>query len=246
MSEYLEFLKAKVKFDSRMGFTVQPDDIHPMLFPHQRDIVRWALEGGRRAIFASFGLGKSFMQLEILRHVGIREGGRQLIIAPLGVRQEFKTDAAKLGMELTFVRRSEEVGAPGLYITNYESVRDGRLDVSLFNAVSLDEASVLRSYGSLTFQTFLTLFAGVKYRFVATATPSPNRYKELIHYAGFLGIMDTGESLTRWFKRDPTKANNLTLYSHKEAEWWLWVATWAVFIQHPEHLCQCGCHGKNN
>lgn len=236
MSEYLEFLKAKVKFDSRMGFTVQPEDIHPMLFPHQRDIVRWALEGGRRAIFASFGLGKSFMQLEILRHVGIREGGRQLIIAPLGVRQEFKTDAAKLGMELTFVRRSEEVSAPGLYITNYESVRDGRLDVSLFNAVTLDEASVLRSYGSLTFQTFLTLFAGVKYRFVATATPSPNRYKELIHYAGFLGIMDTGQALTRFFQRDSTKANNLTLYPHKEREFWLWLATWAIFLQKPSDL----------
>ena len=184
--DYLDFLKQKIKLDSRMGFSIDPEEINPILFPHQRDIVKWALRGGRRAIFAAFGLGKSFMQLECLRIIGRREGGRQLVIAPLGVRQEFKADAVKLGIIIRFVRWSNEVDEDGIYITNYESVRDGRLDINLFNAVSLDEASCLRSYGSLTFQTFLTLFHGVKYRFVATATPSPNRFKELIHYAGFL------------------------------------------------------------
>lgn len=176
------------------------------------------------------------MQLEIMRHVQVREGGRQLIIMPLGVRQEFKADAVKLGMSPTFVRRDDEVAGPGLYITNYESVRDGRLSVEQFNAASLDEASVLRSFGSLTYQSFLTLFEGVKYRFVATATPSPNRYKELIHYAGFLGIMDTGQALTRFFKRDSTKANHLELHPHKEKEFWLWVSSWAVFLQRPSDL----------
>lgn len=199
--DYKEFILDKVRFGHGTGFKVDPASINPMLKPHQRDIVRWAVEGGRRAIFAAFGLGKSFMQLEALRIVGAREGGRQLIIAPLGVRGEFMTDADKLGTHITFVRRTDDLAGHGLYITNYESVRDGRLDVSAFNAVSLDEADVLRSYGSLTFQTFLTLFASVKYRFVATATPSPNRFKELIHYAGFLGIVDTGQSLTRFFQR---------------------------------------------
>lgn len=233
---YREFLEKKIVLDSRMGFDADPGEINPILFPHQRDIVRWALRGGRRAIFAAFGLGKTFMQLECLRIIGTREGGRQLIIAPLGVRQEFRADAAKLGMEIEFVRWSKDVGDSGIYITNYESVRDGRLDVNLFNAVSLDEASCLRSYGSLTFQSFLTLFQGVKYRFVATATPSPNRFKELIHYAGFLGVMDTGQALTRFFQRDSQKANQLTLYPHKKKEFWLWVASWAIFLQRPSDL----------
>lgn len=234
--QYQEFLESKIKLDHRMGFEVDKSEINPILKPHQRDIVHWALRGGRRAIFAAFGLGKTFMQLECLRIIGEREGGRQLNIMPLGVRQEFKIDAEKLGIEVTFIRRTAEVGGPGIYITNYESVRDGRLDVNLFNAVSLDEASCLRSYGSLTFQTFLTLFSGVKYRFVATATPSPNRFKELIHYAGFLGIMDTGQALTRFFKRDSTKANQLTLYEHKQKEFWLWVSSWAIFLQRPSDL----------
>uniref|UniRef100_A0A6M3KFQ5 Putative methyltransferase n=2 Tax=viral metagenome TaxID=1070528 RepID=A0A6M3KFQ5_9ZZZZ len=233
---YKEFLLSKVRLDRRMGFEIEPSEINPMLFPHQRDIVQWALRGGRRAIFAAFGLGKTFIQLEILRIIGAREGGRQLICAPLGVRQEFKRDAEKLGIEIRFIRFSNELGGDGIYITNYESIRDGRLDVGLFNGVTLDEAAVLRSYGSKTYQTFLGLFADVKYRFVATACPSPNRYKELIHYAGYLGVMDTGQALTRFFKRDSTQANNLTIHPHKEQEFWLWIASWAIFLQKPSDL----------
>ena len=192
-----EFLENKIDVSMSIGFDIDQRYINPMLKPHQKDIVAWSIHGGCRAIFASFGLGKSFMQLEILRIIGQRELGHQLVIAPLGVRQEFKIDAEKLNIEIKFIRLTEEITGPGIYITNYESIRDGRLDPNQFNAVSLDEASVLRSYGSKTFQTFLELFKSVKYKFVATATPSPNRYKELIHYAGFLGIMDTGQALAQ-------------------------------------------------
>ena len=241
LAPYDEFLQGKADFDYSFGTrTVTDADVHPLLLPHQRAIVRWAAEGGRRAIFAAFGLGKSMMQLETLRLVTEGTLLPALIICPLGVRQEFARDAGMLGIPTKFVRRNSEMGPcdePGtIYITNYESVRDGRLDVNSFGAVSLDEASVLRSYGSKTYQTFLTLFDAIPYRFVATATPSPNRYKELIHYAGFLGIMDTGQALTRFFQRDSTKANNLTLYPHKEREFWLWLASWAIFLQRPSDL----------
>jgi len=235
MSDYQQFLESKAPAPQEVGRSVEPGDVHPMLFPHQRAIVEWAVKGGRRAIFAAFGLGKSVMQLETLRLV-TPPGERSLIICPLGVRAEFRNDAGKLGIDTTFVRRSEDVDGPGIYLTNYESVRDGKLDVSLFSAVSLDEASVLRSYGSKTFVTFLEMFESVPFRFVATATPSPNRYKELIHYAGFLGVMDTGQALTRFFQRDSSKANNLTLYPHKAAEFWFWLNSWAVVLQRPSDL----------
>ncbi len=235
--DYQHFLEDKIARAVDNGFIIQPGDINPLLKPHQRDIVKWAVQGGQRAIFAAFGLGKTIMQLEIVRLTLAHAGGRGLIVCPLGVRQEFKHDAELLGLETTFVRRTDEVtDDTGLWLTNYESIRDGRLDPALFTVVSLDEASVLRSFGSKTYQTFLTLFGDVPYRFVATATPSPNRYKELIHYAGFLGIMDTGQALTRFFQRDSTKANHLTLYPHKEHEFWLWLNTWAIFIQRPSDL----------
>ncbi|MCI2959525.1 hypothetical protein MN032_17710 [Agromyces atrinae] len=236
---YDEFLREKVAFDRRFGFDVDDSEINPILKPHQRDIVRWAVRGGRRAIFAKFGLGKSVMQLEILRLIISRVGGRGLIVAPLGVRGEFIRDGRDLlGVEVRFVRRTEDVDVnwSGIYVTNYESVRDGKLDVDLFSAVSLDEAAVLRSFGSKTYQEFLGLFADIPFRFVATATPSPNRHKELIHYAGFLGIMDTGAALTRFFQRDSSSAGNLTLYPHKEREFWLWLNTWACFLQAPSDL----------
>ncbi|MCT1880526.1 hypothetical protein M3C26_06940 [Kocuria rhizophila] len=233
---YREFIEQKVNFDKTYGHHIDVEDIHPILKPHQRDIVQWAVQGGRRAIFAAFGLGKSVMQLETLKHTLAEHGGMGLIICPLGVRQEFAHDAQMLDTSIQFIRSIEETTGEGLYITNYETVRDGKLDPNEFTAVSLDEASVLRSFGSKTYQTFLTLFEKVPYRFVATATPSPNRYKELIHYAGFLGVMDTGQALTRFFQRDSKQANNLTLYPHKEREFWLWLNTWAIFLQSPADL----------
>ena len=236
--DYDAFLRAKIRMAHFTGHDLPPDGVHPTLFPHQRDIVRWAVQGGNRAIFASFGLGKSIMQCEWLHQVGEVDPKRpNLIVAPLGVRQELMRDARLVDMDLAFIRSDGDV-QPGhhYYLTNYESVRDGKLDPRQFGAVSLDEASVLRSFGSKTYQEFLPLFEGVPFKLVNTATPSPNRYKELIHYAGFLGVMDTGQALTRFFQRDSEKAGNLTLYPHKEQEFWLWVSSWAVFIQRPSDL----------
>ena len=237
MTDYTDFLRQKIKMANFKGFSVEPGNVHPVLYPHQKDIVRWAVLGGNRAIFAKFGLGKSIMQVEWMRQIIGATGGYGLIVCPLGVRQELVRDAAMLGVKLQFIRSASEiVDGQSFYITNYETVRDGKLDPVMFTAVSLDEASVLRSYGSKTYQEFLPLFEGVKFKLVNTATPSPNRFKELIHYAGFLGVMDTGQALTRFFQRDSEKAGNLTLYPHKEQEFWLWVSSWAVFIQYPSDL----------
>lgn len=237
---YNEFLHSKVQVAPISGFEVSPEDINPALKPHQRDAVMWAVKGGRRALFEAFGLGKTVQELEWCRLVQEHEQRPVIIVLPLGVRQEFTRDAQQLlGMEApVYVRTMAEVmDTPAkIYMTNYERVRDGDIDPNYFAGASLDEASVLRSYGSKTFQTFMDLFKGLKYKLVATATPSPNRYKELIHYAGYLEIMDTGQALTRFFQRDSTKANNLTLYPHKEEEFWLWVSYWALFLSSPADL----------
>lgn len=239
-SKYMEFLKSKMAIAKDTGFEISPDKLNPILLPHQRDIVCWAIRGGRRAVFAQFGLGKTIMQLEFCKQIIKNKGGKALIICPLGVKQEFMHDAEKLlGYDKPiYVKTMAEVKASDadIMITNYERVRDGDINVKYFTVTSLDEAAVLRSFGSKTYQEFLTKFAGVPYKMVATATPDPNKYKELIHYAGYLEIMDTGQALTRFFQRDSTKANNLTLYPHKEEEFWLWVASWAVFVGKPSDV----------
>ena len=241
MGDYMEYLKTKIDIAPDSGFEIDPSEVNPALKPHQRDAVIWAVKGGKRALFESFGLGKTIQELEFCRIITERKGGKALIVLPLGVKQEFTHDATELlrwAQAPEYVRTIAEVmaAAGDILITNYERVRDGDINPSYFTATSLDEASVLRSFGSKTYQTFLQLFKNVPYKLVATATPSPNKHKELIHYAGYLEIMDTGQALTRFFQRDSTKANNLTLYPHKEDEFWLWVSSWALFITKPSDL----------
>ncbi len=237
-SQYDAFLRRKVSSARSHGFPGDPSDVNPILKAHQAACVAWAVRGGCRALFEAFGLGKTMQELEIARLVLEKSGGgRGLIILPLGVRQEFIHDAALLGTPVCFIRRTEEVAGDGIYLTNYESVRDGRLDVSLFKVVCLDEAAVLRSFGSKTFGEFLFgPLMSVPYRFVATATPSPNSYLELTAYAAFLGIADFGHTKTKFFKRNSEKAHDLTLHPHKETEFWHWIATWAIFLQRPSDL----------
>lgn len=239
--EYIEFLESKMDIAPKTGIDIDESEINPALFPHQRDAVKWAVAGGRRALFESFGLGKTVQALEWCRLIIKHTGGKALIVLPLGVRQEFRRDAVNiLGWERPpeYVRNMEEIKSANgdILLTNYERVRDGDIDPKYFNATSLDEAAVLRSFGSKTYQTFLDKFKGVKYKLVNTATPSPNKYKELIHYGGYLEVMDTGQALTRFFKRDSTKANNLTLYPEREDEFWIWLSSWALFITKPSDL----------
>ena len=237
---YREFLESKIDLATDSGFVVDRLKINPALKPHQSDAVAWALKGGRRALFEAFGLGKTVQEIEFCHLAAEHTGGRALIVLPLGVKQEFTRDAVELlGYEKPeYCRTMEEVKAcdSQIVLTNYERVRDGDIDPSYFAATSLDEASVLRSFGSKTYQTFLDKFKNVPYKLVATATPSPNKYKELIHYAGYLEVMDTGQALTRFFQRDSTKANNLTLYPNMEDEFWLWVSSWALFVTKPSDL----------
>jgi DNA modification methylase len=255
--DYEDFLAAKAAVAPRFdGFDVNEADLNPDLKPHTRRMVAWALQGGRRAWFASFGLHKTATQIEAMRIITARTGRPTLIVAPLGVRREFIEEAKRrfrgdFAVDLRFIRSSAEVNGPAIYLTNYESVREGKVSPDAFVGVSLDEAAILRGFGGTkTFREFMAVFAGddrrdksqtirsagVQYRFVATATPSPNDYIELLAYAAFLDVMDVSAAKTRFFKRDSTKADNLTLMAHKAEEFWMWVASWALFVTRPSDL----------
>ena len=73
MQDYASFLESKFKFSKSYGFEIDKKSINPMLKPHQTEIVHWAVAKGRAAIFASFGLGKSFMQIETLHQLSLKE-----------------------------------------------------------------------------------------------------------------------------------------------------------------------------
>ena len=156
---YKEFLESKIELATDSGFVIEPEKVNKILKPHQRDAVIWALKGGRRALFESFGLGKTVQEIEFCHLAAEQCGGRALIVLPLGVKQEFTRDAVDvLGYEKPeYCRTMEEVekSTSQIVLTNYERVRDGDIRPEYFIATSLDEASVLRSFGSKTYQTFL-------------------------------------------------------------------------------------------
>lgn len=253
LSAYRAFLARKKPTDSNTGIVVDQADMNPALKPHVLAGVQWALRGGRRAFFWNFGMQKTSGQLEFMRLLeqacaALAAAGKphlRGIVLPLGVRREFFAEASarfiegKFKVRLKFVQRTEDLEGPDvIYLMNYEAVREGNIDMARFGALSLDEAAVLRSFGSKTFGEFLfgATMVAATYKLVATATPDPNEYLELIAYAHFLGVMDMGESKTRFFKRNSEKADQLTLNPLKEEEFWLWVSTWAMFLQKPSDI----------
>jgi len=235
--DYKEFLKTKVVVAENFGIDIDNISLSEKLFPHQKDIVNFCLKGGRRAIFASFGLGKTFMQLEIARQLIIKEGKSFLIVCPLGVAGEFKRDNQKLstGYDVEYITDTDNFEGKDIkiYLTNYERIRKGDIDPEKFCGVSFDEASILRSLQTETTNYVLKHFKKVPFRFVATATPTPNDFIEILNYADYLGVISRGHALTRFFQRDSTKAGNLKLYDNKKKEFWQWVSTWAAFINTP-------------
>lgn len=239
--DYKEFLENKIVIAKDYGSNIDENKINNKLLPHQKDIVKWSISGGRRAIFASFGLGKTVMQLEIAKQISDITNKPFLICMPLGVVGEFKDDLEFLYPEkqLKYITDSDNIDIVNkdiIYVTNYERIRKGDVTAELFGGVSFDEASILRNLKTETTNYVLKHFKDVNYRFVATATPTPNDYIEILNYADYLGVIDRGHALTRFFQRDSTKAGHLTLYPNKKEEFWKWVSSWAIFINKPSDL----------
>jgi DNA modification methylase len=237
---YDAFLHTKIPVSPAVGFAIDPDELHPSLTPLQRVAVPWALRLGRALLGMKFGLGKTRCQLEIARFVHRETGGRFLFVCPLGVRHVFiDEEGPEMGMALQYVATDEEVLAAEtpFLVTNYERIQSGDISPEHFTGMSLDEGSVLSTMGASTSQVLRERWKPVvAYRFIATATPDRNRYLELLSYADFVEAMDAGQARTRWFKRNSTKAHDLQLHSHLEADFWHWVSTWALFVDKPSDL----------
>lgn len=240
MTKYEKFLKSKVVIAEKFGIDTSEIKFTDTLFEHQKDIVKFCLDGGRRAIFASFGLGKTFMQLEIAKQLIQRFNKPFLIVCPLGVSGEFKRDNKKLntGLKIDYITDTDNFEGANvqIYLTNYERIRKGDIDPDCFCGVSFDEASILRNLQTDTTNYVLYHFKKVNFRYVATATPTPNDFIEILNYADYLGVISRGHALTRFFQRDSTKAGQLKLYENKKDEFWKWVSTWAAFINKPSDL----------
>ncbi len=230
---YTEFLESKRITAKPVGFDVPESEINPMLFPFQRDIVRWALRRGRSAMFEDCGLGKTPQQLEWARHVCERTGGNVLILTPLAVAAQTKREGEKFCIPTTVCREAKDV-RPGINITNYDRLHLFASDA--FSGIVLDESSILKSFDGSVRKHIIDFSREVYYRLACTATPAPNDLIELTNHAEFLDVMNGKEIIALFFTQDGNTTHAWRLKGHAEEDFWRWLASWSVAIRKPSDL----------
>lgn len=230
--QYENFLEAKAKVDPPTGLTDIPD-LPECLFPHQRDIVRWALRRGRAALFAGTGLGKSLMELAWADAIHKETGNDILHLAPLAVSAQMAREADKFGIGARVVSTQSDCG-PGINITNYQKL--DHFDLSRFGGVILDESSILKNSQGHYRTKLIEACQSIPFRLAATATPAPNDFMELGNHAEFLGVMSYTDMLAMYFVHDGGSTQNWRLKGHAENEFWKWMASWAVMLRKPSDL----------
>lgn len=233
MRSYEDIIAAKERYAPAVGFRADVD--HGWLWPFQRHAVRWALEGGRRALFEDTGLGKSRQQLAWARHVHQHTGERVLILAPLAVGPQTAREAAKVGLDgVTFAQTPTEAGNARIVVTNYDSVH--KFETFGEAGIVLDESSILKAFAGKTKVYLCDRFKGTPFRLAATATPAPNDHLELGNHAEWLGILSSHQMIARWFINDTSQMGTYRLKGHAVRPFWDWVTSWALCAGLPSDL----------
>ena len=226
--KYQKFLQSKLATVPPAG--LEPKEPSSLLFPFQRDIVKWALRRGRACIFADCGMGKTFMQLSWAEQIP----GNVLILAPLAVAAQTYMEGKKLGIEVRYCRNQKQVMPGTITITNYEMVEE--FEPAKFDGVVLDESSIIKHFDGKFRNLLIQRFAKTPYRLACTATPAPNDHMELGNHAEFVGAMTRTEMLSMFFVHDGGDTSKWRLKGHAEQDFWRWVCSWAVMIRKPSDL----------
>jgi len=220
---YQAFLASKRREWSGVGLDVPVSELPAGLYPFQAALTRWALRKGRAALWADTGLGKTRMQVAWADALPVE---RMLILAPLCVGAQTIAEAAKLGVAV------EEFGSGArIEITNYERLH--RVNPADYQAVVLDESSILKSLDGKTRTRLIDMFRDTPYRLCCTATPAPNDIAELANHCEFLGIMTRTEMLATFFVHDE---NGWRLKGHAAPAFYRWLASWGLFLRRPSDL----------
>lgn len=234
---YQEFLKTKKHTTNDFGFKANylPD----IAFDFQKFIIERAIKKGRTAIFADTGLGKTLMQISIAKNIINHTNKRVLILTPLAVAFQFIIEAEKLGID--DIEYSKEGNfTKKIVICNYERLH--YFDSNDFEAVILDESSILKNFDGKIKNQVTSFIKKVPYRFLSTATPSPNDYIELGTSSEALGYLGYTDMLSRFFKNNNDSIDirhagcDWYLKPHAEDDFWKWVASWSIPIRKPSDL----------
>lgn len=237
--KYEEFLRAKKHSSGDYGFDPiwMPNDV----FDFQEAIISKCIKKGRYGAFADTGLGKTLVQLSLAYNTVLKTNKRVLILTPLAVAFQFLNEAERIFID-DIEQSKDGKFTKKIVIANYERLHLFNPDD--FECVMLDESSILKNFQGSTRDAIVAFIKKVKYRFLSTATPSPNDFIELGNSSEALGYMGYMDMLTKFFKSNQSSvdSNNRNigekfyLKPHAERDFFAWVNQWSIMVKRPSDL----------
>ncbi len=237
--DYSEFIRRKKHSTGNFGFN--PVWMPDSAFDFQKHIITKAIVKGRIGMFADTGLGKTLMQIVIAENVIRKTNKRVLILTPLAVAFQFIDEAHRIGVD-DIDHSKDGTLAKMITVCNYERLH--LLNPDDFVCVMLDESSILKNFAGKTRDAIVAFIKRVPYRFLSTATPSPNDFIELGNSSEALGYMGYMDMLTKFFKSNQGSADSnnrnigekFYLKPHAERDFFAWVNQWSVMVKKPSDL----------
>lgn len=238
--KYQEFLQAKRHSVGNFGFN--PTYFPDIAFDYQKYIIEKSVQKGRVAIFADTGLGKTLIQLSIARNILEKTNKNILILTPLAVGFQFVEEAISKQITDDIQITKDGKFNKKIVICNYERLH--YLDPKDFECVILDESSILKNFDGKIKNQITSFIKKIPYRFLSTATPSPNDYIELGTSSEALGYMGYMDMLTKFFKNNQNTADSnnrnigekFYLKPHAEKDFFSWVNSWSITIKKPSDI----------
>ena len=236
---YQEFINSKKHLLGSFGF--EPNYYPNIAFDFQKHIIEKAVKKGRIAIFADTGLGKTLIQLSIAKNIVNKTNKRVLILTPLAVGFQFIKEAEKIGIEDVYQTIKGELKGK-IIICNYERLH--YLNSNDFEGVVLDESSILKNFDGKIKNEITSFVKKIPYRFLSTATPSPNDFIELGTSSEALGYMGYMDMLGKFFKNNQSSikkqnrniGEKFYLKPHAEIDFFAWVNQWSIMVKMPSDL----------
>lgn len=237
--DYKQFLENKKHSIGNFGF--EPNYIPDIAFDFQQFIIEKAVRKGRMAIFADTGLGKTLIQISIANNIIKETNKRVLILTPLAVAFQFIIEAEKLGIDdIEYSKDGKHTKK--IVVCNYERLH--YFDSNDFVGVILDESSIFKNFDGKIKNAINSFIKKIPYRFLSTATPSPNDFIELGTSSEALGYMGYMDMLTKFFKNNQNSvdSNNRNigekfyLKPHAEKSFFAWVNQWSIMVKMPSDL----------
>lgn len=235
--EYQEFIESKTHLSGNFGF--DPIWMPDQMFDFQKYTTDYASKKGRAAVFLDTGLGKTLIELTIATNYIKITNKPVLIITPLAVAFQFLTEAEKFGIGDIMYSRDGKYNTK-IVICNYE--RLDKFDHSDFDCVILDESSILKNFKGAIKTQVTAFLKKVKYRYLFTATPSPNDFIELGTSSEALGYLGYTDMLTKFFtnNEDTISPQNIgtkwILKGHAKNDFFKWVSSWSISMRKPSDL----------